>query len=147
METEVTRLQLKQLTPTQLGAAVFLSSGQKTILIYVDTNMGEALNHAVMGTPNDRPSSHDLMLTLLDGLGAEVERVVINDVVDQTFYARLILSMENEVAHKVVEIDARPSDALALAFASSKPVFIANELLDRLDDSGPLLDSILDQDR
>jgi bifunctional DNase/RNase len=86
------------------------------------------------------------MLTMLDGLGAEVERVVISDVENGTFYARLILSMENELGHKIVEIDARPSDSIVLALSSGKPIYTARRVLDAVDDMSEILAKILQQD-
>jgi bifunctional DNase/RNase len=83
------------------------------------------------------------MITLLDGLGAEVERVVINDVDDGTFFARLIVSMENELGHKIVEVDARPSDSIVLALTSEKPLYAAKKVLDAVDDMTEILAKIL----
>lgn len=132
--------------PTSNGCAVFLGNDAKTFVIYVDQGIGEAIQRAVSGEQAERPLTHDLMLTVLDGLGAEVERVIISDVKQGTFYARLILSMENELGHKIAEIDARPSDSIVLALASGKPVFAANSVLDSVDDMSEILAKILQQD-
>ena len=117
-----------------------LGNDDKTFVIYVDSGIGEAIQRAISGETPERPQTHDLMLTMLDGFGAEVERVVINDVDQGTFYARLILSMENEIAHKIVEIDARPSDSLTLALASGKPIYAATEVFETVDDMSEILE-------
>ena len=83
------------------------------------------------------------MVNILDGLGAEVERVIINDVNKGTYFARLILSMENEIGHKIIELDARPSDSIILALLSKKPIYIKKEVLDSVEDMSELLDKIL----
>jgi bifunctional DNase/RNase len=105
--------------------------------------IGEAIQRAVNGEQAERPMTHDLMITLLDGLGAEVERVVINDVKEGTFFARLIVSMENELGHKIVEVDARPSDSIVLALTSEKPLYAAQIVLDAVDDMTEILAKIL----
>jgi bifunctional DNase/RNase len=109
----------------------------------MDRSIGEAIQRAVNGEQSERPMTHDLMVTLLDGLGAEVERVVINAVDDGTFFARLIVSMENELGHKIVEVDARPSDSIVLALTSGKPLYVAHEVLEAVDDMAEILAKIL----
>ncbi|MDP4777373.1 MAG: bifunctional nuclease family protein [Opitutales bacterium] len=132
--------------PTSNGCAVFLGSSEKTFVIYVDQGIGEAIQRAVNGEESERPMTHNLMLTLLDGLGAEVERVVINHVDEGTFFARIIVSMENELGHKIVEVDARPSDSIVLALTSEKPLYAARDVMDSVDDMTEILEKILKQD-
>ena len=71
--------------------------------------------------------THDLMTTMLDGLGAEVERMVINDVEESTFFARLILSMENELGHKIIEPDARPERLHRDGTDAQKPIYVTRK--------------------
>ena len=85
------------------------------------------------------------MLTLLNGLSAEVERVVINHVDQGTFHARLIVSMKNELGHKIIELDARPSDSIVLALTSDKPIYVANSVIELVDDMTEILARILKQ--
>ncbi|MEN8791720.1 MAG: bifunctional nuclease family protein [Lentimonas sp.] len=132
--------------PTSNGCAIFLGSADKTFVIYVDQGIGEAIQRAVNGEQLERPMTHDLMLSLFDGLGAEVERVVINHVEEGTFFARLIVSMENELGHKILEVDARPSDSLVLALNSGKPIYVASSVIDSVDDMTEILEKILKQD-
>lgn len=146
MDNPVTTVFVKGVMPTTSGCAVFLGNDEKTFVIYVDPGIGEAIQRAVSGEQAERPMTHDLMLTMLDGLGAEVERVIISDVDQGTFYARLILSMENELGHKIVEIDARPSDSIVLALASGKPIYSARSVIESVDDMSEILAKILQQD-
>ena len=131
--------------PTSSGCAVFLGNEAKTFVIYVDQGIGEAIQRAVDDVQADRPMTHDLMLTMLDGLGAEVERIVINHVDGGTFFARIILSMENELGHKIIELDARPSDSMVMALASKKPIYVAKTVIDSVDDMTEILAKILEQ--
>lgn len=146
MENNVVKVSIKGVMPTTNGCAVFLGNDAKTYVIYMDRAIGETIQRAVNGVQNERPLTHDLMTTLLDGLGAEVERVVINDVQDGTFYARLIVSMENELGHKIIEVDARPSDSIALALLSEKPIYTTRSVMDQSDDMTEILAKILEQE-
>ena len=143
MDNSVVAVSLKGVMPTSNGCAVFLGNDAKTFVIYMDRSIGEAIQRAVNGEQSERPMTHDLMVTLLDGLGAEVERVVINAVDDGTFFTRLIVSMENELGHKIVEVDARPSDSIVLALTSGKPLYVAHEVLEAVDDMAEILAKIL----
>ena len=145
MDNQVVPVLVKGVMPTSSGCAVFLGNEAKTFVIYVDQGIGEAIQRAVDDVQADRPMTHDLMLTMLDGLGAEVERIVINHVDEGTFFARIILSMENELGHKIIELDARPSDSIVMALASTKPIYVAKAVIDSVDDMTEILAKILEQ--
>ena len=145
MDNQVVPVSVKGVMPTSSGCAVFLGSEAKTFVIYVDQGIGEAIQRAIDDVQADRPMTHDLMLTMLDGLGAEVERIVINHVDRGTFFARIILSMENELGHKIIELDARPSDSMVMALASTKPIYVAKTVIDSVDDMTEILVKILEQ--
>lgn len=147
MDNQVLPVLVKGVMPTSNGCAVFLGTDEKTFVIYVDPGIGDAIQRAVNGEQAERPLTHDLMVTLLDGLGAEVDRVVINHVDQGTFFARLIVSMENELGHKIVELDARPSDSMVLALSSGKPIYVACDVLDSVDDMTEILARILEQNQ
>lgn len=119
-----------EVVPTKGGTAVFLVTQQKTMVIQVDALVGEALQGALAGKTAERPQSHDLMLHLLLGLDAVVVHVVIVDVKDGIFFARVLLGQDGPVARKLAEVDARPSDALVLAVKAKRPVFLAKSVLD-----------------
>ena len=145
MDNQVVSVSVKGVMPTSSGCAVFLGNEAKTFVIYVDQGIGDAIQRAVDDVQADRPMTHDLMLSMLDGLGAEVERVVINHVDGGTFFARIILSMENELGHKIIELDARPSDSMVMALASKKPIYVAKTVIDSVDDMTEILAKILEQ--
>ena len=71
-----------------------------------------------------------------------MERVIITELKNSTYFARLILEQHNEVARKLVEIDARPSDCLALATAQKRPIYVAHSLFDQVEDMTEVLDRI-----
>ena len=73
-------------------------------------------------------------------LGAKVERVIINELKNATYYARLIISAENELQHrKIIEIDARPSDSIAMAIQQKAAVFVSQDVWDEVDDMSDVL--------
>jgi len=94
----------------------------RNIPIWVGPCEAVAIQTVLSGTIPSRPLTHDLALTLLERLGATLERVVIDDLSNKVFYAKLHLS----TATVPLEIDARPSDALALALRAQAPVLISD---------------------
>lgn len=143
MNNSVIAVSVKGIMPTSSGCAVFLGNDQKTFVIYMDTVIGHAIQRTMNSESVQRPMTHDLMLTLLDGLGATVERVIINDVKDGTFFARLIVSMKNELGKKIVEVDARPSDSIVLALSTQRPLYVEKKVFDDVDDMKEILNKIV----
>ena len=91
-------------------------------------------------TPKERPLTHDLIGHLLAALGAKVERVIINDLKSETYFARLIISAENELFEKkIVELDGRPSDCIALAIAQRAPIYVSRDVWDEVEDRSDVL--------
>ncbi len=87
-----------------------------------------AIDRRLKGIQPPRPMTHDLLDTVITSLGARVERIIINDLSNHTFYARIIMSLEG----KVVEVDSRPSDAIALGAASGAPIFVDEQVFDKI---------------
>ncbi|MEY4403755.1 MAG: hypothetical protein RIR91_1790 [Verrucomicrobiota bacterium] len=133
-QLEVLPVKHLEVIPTKGGTAVFLITELKTIVIQVDASVGEALQAALAGKLAERPQSHDLMLHLLLGLDAVVAHVLIVEVKDGVFFARVIIGQDGPVARKVAEVDARPSDALVLAVKAKRPVFLSRQVLDACED-------------
>ena len=77
------------------------------------------------------------------GLETSIERVLINDVDEGTFFARIILRMENELGKKIIELDARPSDSIVLALQMKQPIHVANKVLENVEDMSEILERIL----
>lgn len=133
---------VKGLLPTPSGCAVFLGNGEKTFRIYVDNSVGGAIQMAVEGVKKERPLTHDLIGSVLLGLGARLTHVVINAARENTFFARITLLMENELGKKIVEIDARPSDSIVLALQQQRPIFVAREVFEAEEDMSEILERI-----
>ena len=71
-----------------------------------------------------------------------MDRVIITELKNSTYYARLILEQENELGRKIVEIDARPSDCLAIATAQKRPLYVTTSLFNQVEDMSKLLEEI-----
>src|ERR1043166_7749473 len=83
---------------------------------------------------------HRLQGQLMAPVGAHVERVIINDLKSSTYFARLIISAENELQQrKIIELDARPSDCIALATAQKAPIYVSREVWDEVEDMSEVL--------
>jgi hypothetical protein len=139
MNNSVTEVQVRGVLPTTNGCAVFLGNDEKVFVIYVDHSVGAAITMFMRKTPKERPLTHDLIASIFQGLGVKVERIVINDLKNSTYYARIILNVENELGKKILEVDARPSDSIALAVQSKSPIFVAKKVFTEVDDMSEVL--------
>ena len=74
-----------------------------------------------------------------------VERVIINDLKNSTYFARLILRSENELGKKILEIDARPSDSIVLALQQKRPIHVARGVFEGVEDMSAILEKVLKQ--
>lgn len=132
---DLIRVEPVALLPTQAGCAVFLGDGHKTIVFYIDPGIGASINASLSGQLPPRPLTHDLYLLTLETFGAKVSRAVIVRMENDIYYARLILEAENEIMEKkIVELDARPSDCLALVARCGAPFYVVKTLWDSLED-------------
>lgn len=144
MKNEVVPVKIRGILPQNNGCAVFVGTDEKVFVINVEPQMGAVIGMFLHNTPKERPLTHDLIASIFKGFSITVERVIITDLKNSTFFARLILQQQNELqtARKIVEIDARPSDCLALAIAQKKPVYVTAALLDQVEDMTAVLDQI-----
>src|SRR5947208_2944054 len=88
MNKTVIEVQVRAVLPTSGGCAVFIGNNEKVFIIYVDQTVGSAITMFTRQITKERPLTHDLMGHLMTALGAKVERVIINDLKNATYYAR-----------------------------------------------------------
>jgi bifunctional DNase/RNase len=80
------------------------------------------------------------MAHLMTAVGAHVERIIINDLKNATYYARMIIRAENELQQKkIIELDSRPSDCIAMAVQQKAPIYVSQEVWDEVDDMSDVL--------
>jgi bifunctional DNase/RNase len=142
MKNDVVPVQIRGILPANSGCALFVGNDEKVFVINVEQQMGKAISDFLRDAPKERPLTHDLMQSVFKGFGVSVERVVITELKNSTYYARLILSQNNELGRKLVEIDARPSDCLALASAQKCKIFVSQALFDQVEDMSEYLAKI-----
>jgi bifunctional DNase/RNase len=125
IEVEVSRVALD---PNSKSPVVLLEDKAHTVALPIWIGPAEAQSIAMRleGIDAPRPLTHDLMKSVLDRLGVTLRRVVIEDLRDATYYARIVLVRSGEE----VEIDSRPSDAIALAVRFGQPIFVSAALLE-----------------
>ncbi len=142
MKNDVVSVQIRGILPANSGCALFVGNDEKVFVINVEPQMGQIIGMFLRDAPKERPLTHDLMQSIFKGFTITVERVIITELRNSTYFARLILQQQNEVARKIVEIDARPSDCLALASAQKRPIFVTQSLFDQVEDMSEVLDKI-----
>lgn len=142
MKNDVLPVQIRGILPANSGCALFVGNDEKVFVINVEPQMGQIIGMFLRDAPKERPLTHDLIQSIFKGFTITVERVIITELRNSTYFARLILQQQNEVARKIVEIDARPSDCLALACAQKRPIFVSQALFDQVEDMSEVLDKI-----
>ena len=102
-------------------------NGERVLPIVIGISEADAIRLKVSGVELPRPLTHDLLRNTITELGAEVERIVIHDLRQGTFFAKLVLKTRDGQDR---EVDARPSDAIALALRAGAPILAEESLLD-----------------
>ncbi|MDB6026847.1 MAG: hypothetical protein JWM68_3070 [Verrucomicrobiales bacterium] len=142
MKSDVVPVEIRGILPANSGCAIFVGNDEKVFVIQVEHSMGAVIGMFLRDTPKERPLTHDLIASMFKGFDINVERVVITDLKNSTYFARLTLKQDNELGQKLVEIDARPSDCIAIATAQKKPLFVRTRLFDQVEDMSEVLERI-----
>lgn len=108
---------------------VILKAAQQERYLFIWIAQAEAYAIAIelQGTSSPRPLTHDLIKNIIEDVGAKIVSIVISDLIDDIFYARIVL----DVAGRHVEVDSRPSDAIALAVRARTPIYVEESVLER----------------
>ena len=104
-------------------------NGSRTLPIVIGLSEALAIDRRVKGMRLERPMTHDLLANVIEKLSAELERIVVNDLREHTFFAKLIMRTGGEL----VEVDSRPSDAIALGVATDVPIYVEDEVLNSVE--------------
>lgn len=100
--------------------------GERKFTIVIGSNEALAIDRRLKGSPTPRPFTHDLLANVIEELGGKIEKIEINDLQSGTFFARIHIRQDG----RTLEIDSRPSDAIALGIATMVPIFVAEHVLD-----------------
>jgi uncharacterized protein len=131
MISELVQLTFDKIMQTRSYTVVVLGAKEKRFAIYTDPNVGHILQMYLTGTESPRPLTHDLIDHILRGLDIRIKQVVISDVKDTVYFARLFLEQNIGTLRHVVEIDARPSDCITLALMNNAPVYCTRDVLEK----------------
>ncbi len=102
-------------------------AGTRVIPIWIGRDVAEAIALELQRAQIGRPMTHDLLRSVIRELGGEIGRVVVNDLRDQTFYAEIEIVVDS----RSVNVDSRPSDAIALAVRAQAPIFVEDHVMDQ----------------
>ena len=125
IEAELSRIIINEQSDQQI-IVVKERNGNRSIPIVIGIVEIFAIDRRLKGIAPPRPMTHDLLGNVIESLGATVEKIVINDLRNHTFFARIHLRANGEI----MEIDSRPSDAIALGVATETPIFVAEHVFD-----------------
>jgi len=128
METEVelSRIIINETSDQQI-IVLKERHGQRSFPIVIGIAEIFAIDRRLKGIKPPRPMTHDLLDSVIENLGAKIKKIVINDLRNHTFYAKIHLSLNG----RTVEVDSRPSDAIALGAASSIPIYVADHIFEK----------------
>ncbi len=124
VQMELSRIFIREMMDMQI---IELSEvdGERTFPIVIGLTEAFAIDRRLKGKEIRRPQTHDLLASTIHHLGGELKEIVINDLIDGTFYARLVIEQEGQE----IEIDSRPSDAIALGIAGDVPIYVADDVI------------------
>lgn len=99
--------------------------GERQFPILIGSNEALAIDRRLKGFATPRPMTHDLLASVIEQMGGQIEKIEINDLADRTFFAKIHIRRDGQV----LQIDSRPSDAIALGIATTVPIFVADHVL------------------
>ena len=128
---DLIEVKISDITLTNVGFAVFLkpkeeTADSKVVPIFIGPLETHAITSVLDGITPPRPMTHDLIMMFIPVLGAQVIKVTIDEIIDNTFYAKISIRKDEEI----FLIDARPSDSIAIALRAEAPIFITQSVLD-----------------
>ena len=126
IETRIHSIRMSLVTQHRVVILKEVSS-ERYLPIWIGAYEADAIAVELQEVNVSRPLTHDLLRAIIGELGANVTRILINDLHDDTFFARIV--MDSNGAHK--EVDARPSDAIALAVRVKAPIFVEDAVMDK----------------
>lgn len=131
MLSELVPLTLEKIMQTRSYTVMVLAAKEKRFAIYADPSVGRLLQLYLTGQNKPRPLTHDLMQMVFQGFEIVIKQVVINDLNDTVYFARIFFEQQHGDIREIVEIDARPSDCIVLALMTNVPLYCTREVLEK----------------
>lgn len=124
IQMELSRIIISEMRPEQLIVLKEVD-GERNFPIVIDSQQALAIDRRLRGVPPQRPMTHDLLASVMEHLGATLDHININDLKEHTFFAQIVMRHNG----RTIEVDSRPSDAIALGIATKVPIFVAEHVL------------------
>lgn len=131
MLSELIPITFDKIMQTRSYTVVILATEEKRFAIYTDPSIGRTLQLHLTGQEKVRPLTHDLINLILQGMDIRILQIVINDIEDTIYFARIFLEQRIGDERRIVEIDARPSDCITLALMNNVSVYCTREVLEK----------------
>lgn len=138
---ELSRIFIREMTDMQIIELTEVD-GDRTFPIVIGLPEAFAIERRLKGIQIPRPQTHDLLASVISHLGGKLKEIIVNDLVDGTFYAKLIIVQDGQE----VEVDSRPSDAIALGVAENVPIYVAESVLAQTESDSALGGLELEED-
>ncbi|MCH8007017.1 MAG: bifunctional nuclease family protein [Planctomycetes bacterium] len=139
---ELSRIFIREMMDMQIIELTEVD-GDRTFPIVIGLPEAFAIERRLKGIEIPRPQTHDLLASVVGHLGGRLKEIAIHDLVDGTFYAKLVIEQDS----REIEVDARPSDAIALGVAENVPIYVAEKVLVQTEsESSPGFDLESDDD-
>jgi len=126
VEVELFQVIITEGSPTQ-SIVLREKDGERIIPIFIGYAEAMAIDRRLKEVEVPRPLTHDLLKGLIEQMGGTLERVILNDLRDSTYYALLCISRDEQI----IEVDSRPSDAIALAVRTGAPLFADEDVIQK----------------
>ena len=104
--------------------------GERKFTIVIGSGEAMAIDRRLKGQPMPRPLTHDLLANVIEEMGGNIEKIEINDLQGGTFFAKIHIRQDG----RVLQVDSRPSDAIALGIATMVPIFVAEHVIEEVSD-------------
>ena len=126
LEAELSRIIINEMSDQQV-IVLKERTGERSFPIVIGIVEIFAIDRRLKGIAPARPMTHDLLANVIENLGAQIEKIVISDLRHHVFYARIHLILNG----RTIEIDSRPSDAIALGVATHAPIYVADHVFEQ----------------
>src|SRR3989304_3289371 len=131
MDVDLIPVSFSKILQSRAYTVIILGTEEKQFAIYADPQVGRTIQIYLPEEHKPRPYTHDLINSILNGLDIKPIQIVINDLEDTIYFARLFLEQKRDDKRHILEIDARPSDCIALALMNNIPVYCRKEILEK----------------
>lgn len=128
VQMELKRIIISEVHDQQVIMLKEVEGGSRSFPIVIGIFEATSIDRRVKGMPSPRPLTHDLVASVIDNMGGELQDIFISELRDHTYFAKLRIRSNGEL----IEVDSRPSDAIALAVTARVPIYVAEDVLNEV---------------